>query len=97
MFTNHLHVLLAIARDPTIRIRDIAALLGVVEPRVNRILAELTAASLVSIVHEGRRSRYSINRDATLTSPVPGELTIGELLEHLQLPSNSGPLGFSGK
>ena len=81
MLTNHLNVLLAVARDPTIRIRDIAALLGVTERRINRVIAELVGQSLLSVKREGRRSIYSVDRNAMLDLPVLGERTVGNLLD----------------
>jgi hypothetical protein len=85
MLTNHLSAPLAVARDPTIRIRDIAALLGVTERRIYRVIAELVEAALLSVTREGRRSVYSVDRDALLVLPVLGERTVGELLDLLPL------------
>ena len=79
--TNHAHVLVAISRDPELRQRDIAGLVGVTQGAVTRILAELEAAGCVSHERIGRRNRYSINADATLRHPLESDVCIGELLE----------------
>src|SRR5262245_26403873 len=43
-FTNHLHVLLCIARDPTIRLRDVATFVGITERAAQGIVADLVEA-----------------------------------------------------
>lgn len=39
--TNHAHVLLCLARDPELRLRDVAERVGVTERAVQRIVADL--------------------------------------------------------
>ena len=78
--TNHAHVLVAISRDPELRQREIAGLVGVTQGAVTRILAELEAAGCVSHERIGRRNRYSVNVDATLRHPLESDVRVGELL-----------------
>ena len=86
MLTSHALVLLAVARDPTVRIRDIAAMLDITERRCFRVIAELVEQSLLTVSREGRRSVYSVDRDAALSLPVLGEMTFGTLLSLLTPP-----------
>jgi hypothetical protein len=58
MFTNHLNVLLEVARDPTIRVPDVAPLLGVTERRVYRVIAELFEASALSVTRRPFQRRH---------------------------------------
>jgi len=64
--TNHTQVLLCIARDPEIRLRDIAEEVGITLGSAQRILADLVEAGYVKRERHGRRNRYVIDRDAPM-------------------------------
>ncbi len=78
--TNHAHVLVAIARDPELRQRDIAHAVGITPGAVTRILADLEANGCVTHERIGRRNRYHINPDAHLRHPLESDVTIGDLI-----------------
>jgi hypothetical protein len=78
--TNHAHVLVAIGRDPELRQRDIAQVVGITPGAVTRILADLEASGCVTHERIGRRNRYHINPDAHLRHPLESDVTIGELI-----------------
>ncbi len=63
LLTGHGHVLVEIARNPTARIRDISAIVGLTERTVQVIVADLEAAGYLTRTRTGRRTRYSVNRD----------------------------------
>ena len=79
--TNHAHVLVAISRDPELRQRDIAHVVGITPGAVTRILADLEASGCVSHERIGRRNRYHVNPRAHLRHPLEARVTIGELLD----------------
>jgi len=81
--TNHARALVCIAHDPGVRLRDIAATLGITERRAFGIVTELTDAGYVVKEKEGRRNRYHIRSDLPLRGAVGQERTIGEVLELL--------------
>ena len=81
--TNHARVLACIAHDPGVRIRDIAAALGITERNAFGIVADLTTAGYVLKDKEGRRNRYRIQVHALLRKDTDRHQTIGELLELL--------------
>lgn len=85
--TNHARVLVCIAHDEGLRLRDIAEVLGVTERRVFGIVTDLTEAGYILKEKDGRRNRYRIQHDLPLRQPVGREPTIGELLD-LLLASN---------
>ena len=58
--TNHARVLLCIARDPGVRLRDIASSLGITERSAHGFVTDLTAAGYVVKQKNGRRNRYQI-------------------------------------
>jgi DNA-binding MarR family transcriptional regulator len=81
--TNHARVLLCIARDPGVRLRDIAATLGITERTAFGVVADLTDAGYVLKERDGRRNRYEIQHHLPLAEPTSEERTIGEVLELL--------------
>lgn len=81
--TNHARVLLCIARDPGVRLRDIAARLGITERSAYGIVSDLTAAGYVLKEKDGRRNRYQIQVHLPLPDPTGRERTVGEILDLL--------------
>lgn len=78
--TNHGHVLVCIAKDPGMRGRDIANLVGITERAAQAIIADLVAAGYVQRSRIGRRNYYEINPDLPVRHPVEQPHRIGELL-----------------
>ena len=78
--SNHGHVLLCIARDPGVRVREIAQAVGITERAVQRILGELEAAGVISRTRQGRRTHYEINDQLPLRHPIEADHSIGELM-----------------
>ena len=78
--TNHARALLCIANDPGVRLKDLAATLGVTERSAYGIVTDLAAAGYVVKERDGRRNRYKIQHHLPLGEPTGRERTIGELL-----------------
>ncbi len=78
--TNHGRVLLCIAHDPGVRLRDIAARVGITERSVYGIVTDLTAAGYAVKQKDGRRNRYQIQAHMPLPEPTSQHLAIGEVL-----------------
>ena len=81
--SNHTQVLLCIARDPDIRLRDIAQVVGITERAAGRIVTDLTESGYVERERHGRRLRYTINRQIAMRHPAQTNREIGELLDLL--------------
>lgn len=81
--TNHARVLLCVARDPGVRLRDIAATLGITERTAFGVIVDLTDAGYVIKERDGRRNRYEVQHHLPLAEPTSQERTIGEVLELL--------------
>ncbi len=81
--TNHAHVLLCLAADPHIRLRDIADNVGVTEGAAHRIVSDLVENGYVSKRRVGRRNYYEVHADAPLRRVAYRDHTVGELLEVL--------------
>jgi hypothetical protein len=80
LLTNHARVLLCIAHDPGLRLRDIAATLGITERSAHSIIADLTQAGYVMKTKDGRRNRYQIQARVPLPEPGTRAPAIGEVL-----------------
>lgn len=81
--TNHARSLVLIAHDPGIRLRDIAATLGITERNAHSIVADLAEGGYVLKDKDGRRNRYHIQPHLPLGEEIGRERTIGEMLDLL--------------
>lgn len=83
--TNHARALVCIAHDPGVRLRDIAAAVGITERSAYAIVTDLTAAGYVVKAKDtdGRRNRYQIQTHLPLPEDIAGERTVGEILDLL--------------
>jgi len=78
--SNHSHVLICLARQPDQRLRDVAALVGITERAVQKIVADLEQAGVLTRVKMGRRNHYAIDTQAAMRHPVEGGKTVADLL-----------------
>lgn len=81
--TNHAHVLRAIARNPDVRVRDLAARVGITERAALRILADLEATGYVDRERIGRRTHYRLGLDQPMRHPMEWPLPVAALLQAL--------------
>ncbi|HSB85085.1 MAG TPA: helix-turn-helix domain-containing protein [Ilumatobacteraceae bacterium] len=81
--TNHARVLVCIAHDPGVRLRDIASTVGITERSAYSIVTELTESGYVVKDKEGRRNRYQIQSHLPLREAITQQRTIGEVLDVL--------------
>jgi DNA-binding transcriptional ArsR family regulator len=90
--TNHSHVLISLAANGNLRVRDIAEQVAITERAVLKILGELEEAGIITRTREGRRTHYTIHRDCHLRHQVEAHCTTGDLLAMIgkgDLASNS--------
>ena len=88
--TNHARALICIARDPGVRLRDLAAALDITERRAHGIVTDLADAGYVVKEKDGRRNRYQIETQLPLRESVSADRTIGEVLG-LLVDADAGP------
>jgi DNA-binding transcriptional ArsR family regulator len=79
-FTNHARVLICIAHDPGMRLRDLAVALDVTERSAYGIVTDLVEAGYVVKDKDGRRNRYKLEAQLPLPEPIGGERTVGDVL-----------------
>jgi hypothetical protein len=81
--TPHARVLLCVAHDPGVRLRDLAASLNISERSAFGIITDLAQAGYVVKEKDGRRNRYHIQAHLPVPEQDGRERTIGEILNLL--------------
>lgn len=81
--TNHAHVLLCVAQDAEIRLRDVAEKVGITERAAQRIVADLESEGYVTTERIGRRNRYIVHSELPLRHPLEKHRSVGLLLKLL--------------
>lgn len=89
-FTNHAHVLVCLASDGEMRLRDVALKVGITERAVQRIVMELEEGKIIERARDGRRNQYTINHAMPLRHSIESHRTVGDLLR-LVLPLRGDP------
>ena len=83
-FTNHTHVLICLAREPELRLRDVAERVSITERAVQRIVADLEAAQILTRTRDGRRNRYEVHADRPLRHAVEAHCKVGDILRMVE-------------
>jgi DNA-binding IclR family transcriptional regulator len=86
--TNHARVLLCIAHDPGMRLRDIAASVGITERSAYGIVTDLAESGYIVKQKDGRRNRYQIQAHLPMREAASQQPPIGEVLALL---TRAGP------
>jgi DNA-binding MarR family transcriptional regulator len=84
--SNHALVLLCIADDPGVRLRDIAAAVGITERATHRIVDELEEDGYISRERRGRRNHYTLQGHLPLRDPPLQNRKVADLLALLTEP-----------
>ncbi len=98
--TNHAHVLLAIARDPDARLRDVAEIVGVTERAAHAIVADLEAEGYLRRARVGRRNHYTVNPHGHFRHPAEADRSIGDFLARFDVQTGTpadAPAGRPGR
>jgi DNA-binding Lrp family transcriptional regulator len=82
--TNHSHVLLCLAEDPDMLLRDVATAVGITERAVQKIVADLTESGVLEREKVGRRNHYHINANVPLRHPVESHRHVADILRLVQ-------------
>ena len=78
--TNHTHVLICLAGDSEMRLRDVAQRVGITERAVQKIINELESGGVITRDKEGRRNRYTVHSKVALRHPVESHCSVADLL-----------------
>lgn len=91
--TNHSHVLLCLWKNPHLRLRDVADLVGITERSVQGIVRDLEEGGVIKRERHGRRNSYQVDTAIHLRHPLETHQTIGNLLNMID---EGNPVDFSG-
>jgi DNA-binding MarR family transcriptional regulator len=78
--SNHGHVLVCVARDPDIRLRELAEQIGITERAANKIVSELVAEGYIERIRVGRRNHYRVRRELPMRHRLHRKHEVGDLL-----------------
>ncbi len=91
--SNHSHVLICLAKEPYLRLRDVANRVGITERSAQRIVMELEQAGVLARCKVGRRNSYVVHVEQPLRHPVERHCTVADLLTMVngELPTQQDP------
>ena len=78
--TNHSHVLILLAQNPSLVLREVAFRVGITERAVQRIIADLEEAGVIERERVGRQNHYRVRTNIPLRHPIETHRTIGDLV-----------------
>lgn len=78
--TNHAHVLICLAREEELTLREVSVRVGITERAVQRIVADLEEAGVLVRNRDGRRNRYEIQTAMPLRHVIEAHRSVGDLL-----------------
>jgi DNA-binding transcriptional ArsR family regulator len=78
--TNHSHVLILLAQNPALVLREVAVRVGITERAVQRIIADLEEAGVIERQRVGRQNNYRVRTNIPLRHPIEAHRTIGDLV-----------------
>jgi predicted transcriptional regulator len=84
--TNYAHVLLLIARESNVRMRELATTVGITERAVQRIVEDLTSSGYLTVTKEGRRNHYEVLTNKPLRHPLAKHCNVGDLIRFMNHP-----------
>jgi DNA-binding Lrp family transcriptional regulator len=79
--SNHGHVLVALATEPDVLLRDVAERVGITERAVQQIVADLERAGYLTRQRVGRRNRYAVREDLPFRHPLEAGVPVGAFLD----------------
>ena len=79
--TNHAHVLILLAQQPGIVMREVAARVGVTERAVQRIVGQLVEDGYLQREKVGRQYTYHLELDRPLRHPIEGHCRVRDIVQ----------------
>jgi predicted transcriptional regulator len=81
LLSNHGHVLVCLARDPQVLLRDVAASVGITERAAQQIVGDLERGGVIARLRVGRRNHYVVRRETSLRHWLEAMVTVGDFVE----------------
>jgi predicted transcriptional regulator len=92
--TNHAQVLVCIAHDPGVLLREISQQVGITERAAHRIVTELAASGYIIRERNGRRNRYTVQSGVPLPDHLGRLERVGDLLSILAKTNDEGAVAM---
>ena len=89
--SNHAYVLVCVASDPQMRLREIADRVGITERAAHRIVVELEASGYLTRSRVGARNAYQVHVDRPLRHPLERDRAIGDVLRAIMAEPAAAP------
>jgi hypothetical protein len=83
--TNHGHVLVCLANDPEVLLRDVATSIGITERAVQQIVGDLERAGVIVRLRVGRGNHYIVRREERFRHRVQAGVTVGDFVELVEV------------
>ncbi len=78
--SNHSHVLICLARDPQLSLREVALQVGITERAIQKIVTELEEGGYLTRTKDGRSNRYRLVLSKKLRHPVESNCMLRDLV-----------------
>ena len=78
--SNYGHVIVALAKNPTARMRDIAQQVGITERAMQQIVSELVSQGYVVKEKAGRRNQYRLAPDTYLRHSLEAHVKVADFV-----------------
>jgi predicted transcriptional regulator len=79
--TNHGHVLVCLAQNQDVLLRDVAVSIGITERAVQQIVGDLERAGIIIRMRVGRRNRYVVRREEPFRHPLEVGVSVGQFVD----------------
>lgn len=91
--SNHTHVLVCIARDPAVTMREVAGQVGITERAVQRIVRDLVDGGYLTRHRQGRHNVYTVRTARPLRHPLEAGTDLQALLDVLHVAATGHAVG----
>ena len=78
--SNHGHVIVQIAKNPDVKVSDLATLVGVTERHARAIVNDLREAGYIEVRKDGRRNSYKVIQTKALRHAAESDRKLRDLL-----------------
>lgn len=78
--SNHGHVIVQLAKNPDIKLSELAAVIGVTERHISKVINDLREAGYVEVIKSGRTNTYRVLVDMPLRHSAESHKTIQDVL-----------------
>ena len=79
--SNHGHVLVCLADNPDMLLKNVAVNVGITERSVQQIVSDLEGAHVITRHRDGRRNHYEVRREVRFRHSLEAGLRVGDFVD----------------